>query len=88
MLESLKLENAKLIISTARDLYDNEVLLDECRKKKIKAKIIARATDRNHAKALKALGADYVILPEQVSSEYLVNQLKNHWPNNNFSGMD
>lgn len=88
MLENLKLENAKLIISTARDMDDNEVLLDECRKKKVRAKIIARAIDSSHAKALKALGADYIISPEQVSGEYLVSQLKSHWPHNNFSGMN
>lgn len=87
MLENLKLKNAKLIISTTRDMYDNEILLDECRKKRVRAKIIARATDKTHARALKALGADFVILPEQVSGEYLVNQLKTHWPHNNFSGM-
>lgn len=87
MLENLKLEDAKLIISTTRDLYDTEILLDECRKRKIRAKVIARAMDKKHARALKILGADYVILPEQVSGEYLVNQLKSHWPHNNFSGM-
>ncbi|HLC87881.1 MAG TPA: cation:proton antiporter [Patescibacteria group bacterium] len=87
MYENLKLEEAKLIISTTRDLYDNEILLDECKKKKIRAKIIARAMDHEHAKALRILGADYVIMPEQVSGEYLVNQLKHHWPEMNFSGM-
>lgn len=87
MLENLKLENAKLIISTTRDLYDNEILLDECKKRKIKAKIIARAMDHEHAKALKVLGADYIIMPEQVSGEFLVNQLKSHWPHMNFVGM-
>jgi voltage-gated potassium channel Kch len=87
MLENLKLEKAKLIISTTRDIYDNQLLLDECRKKKVRAKIITRALDREHAKALKDLGADYVILPEKVSGDYLVNQLKNHWPSMHFSGM-
>lgn len=87
MLANLELENAKLIISTTRDMDDNEVLLDECRKKKIRAKIIARAMDGEHAKALKALGADYVILPEKVSGDFLVAQLKIHWPGLNFSGM-
>lgn len=87
MYENLKLENAKLIISTTRDMYDNEILLEQCRKKKVRAKIIARAMDHEHAKALKVLGADYVILPEQVSGEFLVNQLRQHWPGMNFSGM-
>lgn len=87
ILDSLQLEKARLIISTARDMSDNEMLLEECKRRKIRAKIVARALDEEHAKALKALGADYVILPEQVSGDFLVNQLKNHWPNIRFSGM-
>lgn len=87
ILDSLQLENAKLIISTARDMSDNELLLEECKRRKISAKIVTRALDKEHAKALKALGADYVILPEQVSGDYLVNQLKTHWPNINFARM-
>ena len=87
ILDSLQLESAKLIISTARDMVDNEMLLEECKRRKIKAKVVARALDRDHAKALKALGADYVILPEQVSGDFIVNQLKTHWPEVRFSGM-
>lgn len=87
ILDSLQLERAKLIVSTARDMSDNEMLLEECKRRKIKAKVVARALDKDHARALKALGADYVILPEQVSGDFLVNQLKTHWPAVNFSGM-
>lgn len=87
ILDSLQLENAKLIISTARDMSDNEMLLEECKRRKIRAKIVARALDKDHAKALKDLGADYVILPEQVSGDFIVNQLKTHWPEVRFSGM-
>jgi voltage-gated potassium channel Kch len=88
ILDSLQLEKAKLIISTAQDMEDNEVLLDECRKKRIRAKVVARALDHIHAKALKDLGAEYVILPEKVSGDFLVTQLKNHWPNIRFSGLE
>ncbi len=88
ILDSLQLENAKLIISTTRDMSDNELLLEECKRRKIRAKIVARALDKDHAKALKDLGADYVILPEQVSGDFLVNQLKVHWPDVRFSGMN
>ena len=87
ILDSLQLESAKLIISTARDMVDNEMLLEECKRRKIRAKVVARALDRDHARALKALGADYVILPEQVSGDFIVNQLKTHWPEVRFSGM-
>lgn len=88
VLDNLQLEQAKLIISTATDMNDNEMLLEECKRRKIKAKVISRALDKDHAKALKDLGADYVILPEQVSGDFLVNQLKSHWPDIHFSGLD
>lgn len=88
ILNSLSLERARLIISTSRDMDDNEILLDECNRRKVKAKIVARALDESHAKALKALGADYVIMPEQVSGDFLVAQLKAHWPEIRFSGLD
>lgn len=87
ILDNLQLEKAKLIVSTARDMVDNEMLLEELTRRKIKAKVVARALDANHAKALKDLGADYVILPEQVSGDFLVNQLKTHWPEIRFSGL-
>lgn len=88
IVDGLRLEKAKLIISTITTMQDNEMLLEECHRKKIQAKIVVRATDSMHAKALKDLGADYVILPETVSSHFLVSQLKSHWPNIHFSGLD
>ncbi len=87
VLENLQIEKAKLIISTASDLSDNELLLVECRRKRVRAKIIVRALDDNHAKALRQLGADFIILPEKVSGDYLADQLKSHWPNINFAGL-
>ncbi len=88
ILDNLQLEKARLIISTAQDMSDNEYLLEEVKRRRLRAKVIVRAMDPDHAKALKALGADYVILPEKVSGDFLVNQLKNHWPNMHFAGMD
>lgn len=85
ILDSLQMEKAKLILSTARDMSDNELLLEECKRRKIKAKIIVRALDIDHAKALKSLGADYVILPEQVSGDFIVSQLRAHWPEVHFN---
>lgn len=87
VLDYLQLEKAKLIISTATDMQDSQILLDECKRRKVGAKIVVRALDKDHADALKALGADYVILPEKVSGDFLVNQLKNHWPDVRFEGL-
>lgn len=88
IINSLKLEKAKLIISTIITMPDNEMLLEECHRRKVSAKIVVRAADLAHANALKDLGADYVVLPEMVSSHFLVSQLKTHWPNVHFSGLD
>lgn len=88
ILDSFRLEKAKLIISTVTDLTDNEFLLGECKRRKSHAKVVVRASDKEHAEALKALGADYVILPEQVSGHFLVTQLKSHWPNIHFSNLE
>lgn len=87
VVDVLLLDHARLILSTATDLEDNEMILAECKRRKVKATIILRANDQNQANALKTLGADYVILPEQVSGDFLVNQLKNTWPTVRFHGL-
>jgi len=79
VIDSLQIEKAKLIISTASSMGDNETLIKECIRRKTKATIIVRAEDKAHGDALKALGADYVISPEKVAGIYLVNQIKKHW---------
>ena len=88
VLDGIGLEKARLIICSAMDMNDNEMLLEECKRKRVRAKVICRALDDRHAKALKDLGADYVILPEQVSGDFLVSQLKTHWPDIKFNGLE
>jgi len=80
ILEGLMLNKAKLIISTANDLTDNEMILLEAKKSKKPNTVVVRASDKEQAQKLRALGADYVILPEEVSGDFLLNQLKSHWP--------
>jgi hypothetical protein len=82
--EALQLESAKLVICTATDLSDNEVLLNLVKATNKNATIILRAADSEHAKILKMLGADYVLLPEKVSGDYIVQQIQNHWPDLKF----
>ncbi len=83
----LQLEKAKLVLCTATDIEDNEMILAACKKHHMKGTIILRANDLETAQSLKKLGADYVILPEQVSGDFLVNQLKNTWPQVRFHGL-
>ncbi len=88
ILENLRLERAKLIISTIADTIDNEIFLSECKRLKARAKIIIRALDDEHAKILKKLGADYIIFPEQVSGDFLATELKTHWTSQHFKGLE
>lgn len=88
VLESIHLDKARLIISTAQDHSDNEFLLEEVKRRRIQSKVIVRATDPDQEKELRKMGADYVILPEKVSGDYLVNELKSHWPDLRFSGLE
>lgn len=87
MHDSLKLEKAKLVVSTAANMNDNELLIEECKRRKSNAKILVRAIDSEHVKALQDLGADYVMQAEQVSGMFLVNQLKKNWPSVAFAGL-
>lgn len=80
ILEGLMLKKARLVISTANDLTDNEMILLEAKKSKKPITVVVRANDKEQAQKLRDLGADYVILPEQVSGDFLLNQLKSHWP--------
>lgn len=81
----LHLEKSKLIICTATDFSDNQLLLNFVKEKSPKTTVVLRAADQRHAEILKQLGANYVILPEKVSGDFVVSQLKRTWPNVNFN---
>lgn len=88
VLDSLQIEKAKLIISTAPSLQDNQLLLSEVRRRNKEVVVVVRTDDENRRLELKELGANYVISPERVSGVYLVHQLKNHWPKASFAGLN
>lgn len=88
VLDNLHFEKTKLIVSTAPNIDDNEILLTECKRRGSKAKILMRVEDEEQGEKLKSLGADYVILPERITGSYLVKQIRNHWPEINFSELD
>jgi Kef-type K+ transport system membrane component KefB len=87
VIDSLQIEKAKLIISTASDRPDNETFIKECKRRKSGATLIVRADDAVHAENLKKLGADYCLIPEKVSASFIVHQLKSQWPRQKFSGL-
>jgi voltage-gated potassium channel Kch len=79
ILDLVKLDKAKLIISTSQDMTDNEIILKEARHRRTKAILVMRALDNEHAKALADLGADFVITPETLSGDFLVAKIKESW---------
>lgn len=84
ILEFLNLESSKLIISTTQDLDDSLILLSELKRKKSRSKVIVRAVSVAEAEILYEAGADYVLLPEIVSGDFITQILKDHWPHMNF----
>ena len=84
IVDFLQVASAKLVICTASDLADNELLLNYVKEKNKTVKVVLRSTDVAHAKVLRQLGAEYVILPEKVSGDYIVAQLKQYWPDIHF----
>lgn len=79
ILDLVHLGQAKLIISTSQDYNDNEIILQEAKHRHTKAILVMRAQDNEHAKALRDLGADFVITPETLSGDFLVSKIKDSW---------
>ncbi len=80
IIEHLHLETAHLVISTASGIVDTKTLLEACKRKKVKATVVVRAAEPEHEQMYLDMGADYVIVPEHVSGDFLVAKLKNEWP--------
>lgn len=78
VLDDLKLPSAKMVISTAQDLDDNLLLLEELKLKKINPPVVARAESVQEAQVLYASGADYVIIPEVIAGDLLAEKLKDN----------
>lgn len=78
LLESIHLKNARMIISTIPHREESLFLIKKIRK--IKNDIIIIVTAKNIEEALEFYknGADYVILPEQISGEHMANLLKEY----------
>lgn len=81
--ERLNLKEAKLVISTVRDLPDNLALLDALEKTQSQAAVIATASDAKEAVVLYERGAHHVSLPmalEGTMISHLLYQYQDHLP--------
>lgn len=73
LLESLKLYQVKLVVSTVPDLNTNMLLLKKIRGKNRQNIVVVTARQISEAFALYDEGADYVILPHFLGSSYTAN---------------
>ena len=84
VLDGLDFPNARLIISTSASLEDNLLLLEELKSRHINIPVIIRAETADDAKDLYKAGADFVIIPEILAGDFLVEKLKDHLNNGEF----
>lgn len=78
VLEALNLAEARMIISTAPNFDDNKLLLEELKNKHINIPTVLRAETVQEADELYKGGADYVIIPEVLAGDSLVEKLRDH----------
>lgn len=88
VVDSLNLDKALLVISTATDPADSKVLLSELRRRHSSASVVVRADGEEEVADLEKRGADYVMLPETTAADFLVENLKSHWPRISFKSLD
>lgn len=72
LLEVLKVEDLKTVISTTPNIDDNMILLEKIRKHNPKVKMIMTASRISGAEKLYKAGADYVILPKVSAGEDVI----------------
>lgn len=78
VLDLLSLDEAKMIISTSPELEANKTLLENLKVRKINIPVIARAETMKDARSLYRAGADFVIFPEVMAGDLLLDMLRDH----------
>lgn len=81
IIEGSGLDKASLVISTISNYSDNLTLLEHIKTLRKKPVIIITASLRKEAINLYNAGADYVMVPEAVTGDYIKHLLKHHGKN-------
>ena len=84
ILDCLNLDQARMVISTSQDQEDNLLLLEELKSRKVGIPIVARATSVEEAKVLYKKGTDFVIIPEILAGDLLLEKIKSYFDGGNF----
>lgn len=78
VLDILNLEEAKMIISTSPDLEGNKTLLEDLKLRHINVPTIVRGETIKDARNLYKGGADFVIIPDILAGDFLLDMLRDH----------
>lgn len=84
ILHEIRLQEAKVIISTVRVLKDNLALLEAAQHEGAKSISIIAAQDREEAKLLYQHGAHMVVIPQYLEGEEIVDSLEKHWADQSY----
>lgn len=84
VLDGLNLQDARMVISTSASAEDNLLLLEELKSRHINIPVIIRADTADDAQDLYKAGADFVIIPEILAGDFMVEKLKDHLGNGDF----
>lgn len=79
ILDLLHLDVAKIVISTSPELEGNKTLLEDLKLRKINCPVIVRAETVKDAQSLYKGGADFVIVPEVMAGDLLLDTLRTHF---------
>jgi len=81
VLEELELGRARLLIITDPDISDSHQIITFSKEKNYKGPIIGTAYWIHDAVKLYEMGADYVVVPEEVGGKHIARILSEHWDN-------
>lgn len=84
IIDILKLEDARMVISTSADITDNKFLLEDLKIRHINIPVIVRAETTKEAQELYKAGADFVIIPDILAGDVLLELLRSHLNDKNF----
>lgn len=78
VLDILRLDRARMIISTSADNHDNKLLLANLKLRHIEVPAVVRAETVLEAVELYKEGADFVIIPEVFAGDVLTDMIRDH----------
>lgn len=84
IMDIINLAKAKLIISTSPDPEDNKALLEDVRSERLNIPIIVRAETIEESLKLYKAGADFVIIPDILAGDALLDMLRAHLNDKSF----